>query len=242
MDRNVLWDGLFNARDLGGLRTGTGTTAFGTFYRTPRLECLTDLGWQQLYDAGVRTIVDLRNEEERTRREMDPVIDQDALPAVNVVSCPTEDQSDPEFMRICGPYLDSPEYYRENLRRWPEKFASVFCAMAGAGDGAVVVHCAAGRDRTGLITMMLLLLAGVDQNDIATDYELSFRAVNEYFKTLPAPGANEAPRSEAELQTALGQRTTVLRELMAGFDVEHYLLEAGLTPAELETLKDRLRA
>lgn len=239
MDGNVLWDGLFNARDLGGLRTGTGTTAFGTFYRTARLECLTDVGWRQLYEAGVR-IVDLRNEEERTRREADPVIDQDALPAVTVVSCPTEDQSDPEFMRICGPYLDSPEYYRENLRRWPEKFANVFRAMADAGDGAIVVHCAAGRDRTGMIMMMLLLLAGVDQNDIATDYELSVRAVNEYFKALPAPDAREVPRSEAELQTALLQRTTVLRELMAEFDVERYLLDTGLTPAELQSIRARL--
>lgn len=242
MDRIVSWDGIFNAWDLGGLRTAAGTTTFGTFYRTARLECLTDLGWPQLYDAGVRTIVDLRNEDERMRREMDPMINQDALPAVTVVSCPTEDQSDPAFMEICGPYLDSPEYYWENLRRWPEKFAKVFRSMADAGEGAVLVHCAGGRDRTGMITMMLLLLAGVDHDDIAADYELSFRAVNEYFKTLPAPNAKEAPRSEAELHAALGQRIAVLRELMAGFDVEHYLLDAGVTPAELDTLKNRLRA
>ncbi|HET7415118.1 MAG TPA: tyrosine-protein phosphatase [Arthrobacter sp.] len=242
MDRIVSWDGIYNARDLGGLRTATGTTAFGTFYRTARLESLTDQGWQQLYDAGVRTIVDLRNEEERIRRDVDPVIDQDALPAVTVVSCPTEDQSDPGFMEICGPYLDSPEYYWENLRRWPEKFAKVFRAMAAAEEGAIVVHCAGGRDRTGMITMMLLLLAGVEHDDIAADYELSVRAVNEYFKTLPAPNTKEAPRPEADLRPALNHRIKALRELMAGFDVERYLLDAGVSAAELETLKDRLRA
>lgn len=242
MDRIVSWDGIFNAWDLGGLRTAAGTTAFGALYRTARLECLTNLGWQQLYDAGVRTIVDLRNQEERIRRESDPTIDQDALPAVTVVSCPTEDQSDPEFMEICGPYLDSPEYYRENLRRWPEKFATVFRAMANAREGATVVHCAGGRDRTGMITMMLLLLADADHDDIATDYELSFRAVNEYFKTLPGPNAKEAPRSKTELQVALDHRIKALREIMAGFEVEHYLLDAGLTPGELAILKNRLQA
>ncbi|HET8795589.1 MAG TPA: tyrosine-protein phosphatase [Arthrobacter sp.] len=238
MDRIVTWDGIFNARDLGGLRTGTGTTAFATFYRTARLECLTDLGWQQLYDAGVRTIVDLRNEDERIRRDTDPVIDQNALPAVTVVSCPTEDQSDPEFMRICGPYLDSPEYYMENLRRWPEKFAAVFRAMAEVRDGAIVFHCAGGRDRTGMISMMLLLLAGVEHDDIVVDYELSVRDVNEYFKASKHP--KEAPRTEPELTTALEQRTTAMRQLFSGFDVERYLLDAGLTAAELQAIRARL--
>lgn len=240
MDRIVSWDGVFNARDLGGLRTETGTTAFGSFYRTGRLECLTDLGWRQMYDAGVRTIVDLRNEGERVRRDIDPVIDQDALPAVSVVSCPTEDHTDPAFMEICGPYLDSPEYYWENLRRWPEKFAAVFRAMADAGDGAVVVHCAGGRDRTGLVTMMLLMLAGVEHNEIATDYELSVRAVNDHFKTVAQP--KEPPRSETELRAALAPRTKALRELMERFDVERYLLDAGLSSAQLVALRLRLRA
>ncbi len=240
MDRIVTWDGIYNARDLGGLRTAAGTTAFGAFYRTARLECLTDGGWQQMYDAGVRTIVDLRNEEERARRDGDPRIDVGALPTVTVVSCPTEDQSDPEFMEICGPYLDSPEYYRENLRRWPEKFAAVFRALSAAVDGGIVVHCAGGRDRTGLITTMLLLLAGVEHADIAADYELSCRAVNEYFKTLSAPQARETPRTEAELRVVLDHRTAALRELVEGFDVEHYLLDAGLTSAELDKVKNRL--
>lgn len=62
-----------------------------------------------------------------------------------------------------------------------------------------------------MITMMLLLLAGVDQDEIAADYELSFRAVNEHFKTLADPNPLQTPRSEAELRQALADRTGALR-------------------------------
>jgi len=64
IERTVAWGGLHNARDLGGLPAGTATTQRGRVYRTPRLDGLDARGWDELVDAGVRTIVDLRNPHE----------------------------------------------------------------------------------------------------------------------------------------------------------------------------------
>ena len=63
-DRSVAWGGLHNARDLGGLPAGTTVTRPGRIFRTPRLDGLDEQGWSELVDAGVRTIVDLRNPHE----------------------------------------------------------------------------------------------------------------------------------------------------------------------------------
>lgn len=239
MERAVTWEGIFNARDLGGIPLPGGRrTAFGRIFRTGRVERLTDLGWQQMYDAGVRTLVDLRNPNERSRRATDPVVDGAIRDRMAVLCRPTEDQGDPEFMALCGPYLNTPEYYRYNLQRWPEKFAAVIGAIAHAGEGAVVVHCSAGRDRSGIIAMLLLRLVGAEPADVADDYELAVRAMNDYHRTQPVP--REQPRSEEELQRWVDHTRAELLQAMDGFDVERYLLEAGAAAGELAAVRARL--
>ncbi|WP_328645333.1 tyrosine-protein phosphatase [Amycolatopsis sp. NBC_00348] len=62
MSRAVAWDGFFNTRDLGGLPTKSGeTTGYGAFFRSADLRFVIDAGWAQAREAGVRTVVDLRN-------------------------------------------------------------------------------------------------------------------------------------------------------------------------------------
>ncbi len=87
---------------------------------------------------------------------------------------PTEDPGDPHFLETCGPWLDHPRSYAPNIAMYPHLFAGVFRAIADA-PGPVLVHCAAGRDRTGMITAMLLSLTGVEHQAIAEDYERAFR-------------------------------------------------------------------
>jgi protein-tyrosine phosphatase len=64
-DRHLDWDGCFNIRDLGGLRTSDGhTTRWGAIVRADNLNRLTAAGWSKLYAYGIRTIIELRNESE----------------------------------------------------------------------------------------------------------------------------------------------------------------------------------
>ena len=204
-----------------------------------RPEWLTEAGWQQAYDDGVRTIVDLRNPQERRRTQTDPDVSDAVLAPFSVIHTPTEDPSDQEFMSICGPVLNSPESYPENLRRWPMKLADVFRAVASA-KGAVVVHCAAGRDRTGMVTMLLLSLAGAAPEVIADDYELGVRAFEDHTRTAKDPG--EPLRTDEELARWIAHTRAELTKALEGFDTAGYLLRAGLTKREVRALRARLLA
>ena len=71
-DRTLHVEGLVNARDLGGLKRKDGSaTPFGVFYRSESVDLILGDGWQQLYDAGIRTIVDLRQHSE-SDKDMNP--------------------------------------------------------------------------------------------------------------------------------------------------------------------------
>lgn len=231
---NVRWEGAVNARDLGGV---SATIQYGRLYRMGRHEWLTEAGWQQAYDDGVRTVIDLRNPGERGRRETDPVLNAEVLERFRVVNCPTEDQSDQEFMQLVGPYLNSPEYYGENLRRWPQRIAAVVRAVAEA-EGGVVVHCAAGRDRTGMVTAVLLALAGVPHEDIADDYALGVHGINDHHLTQEKP--REKPKSEEELLEWIRHTRGHLLNLLDGLDVQAFLGDAGLSQAEIDRVHAKL--
>ncbi|MCX2749768.1 tyrosine-protein phosphatase [Arthrobacter sp. MI7-26] len=67
-DRTLKVDGLVNGRDLGGLQRADGTlTPRGVFFRSENVDWITGNGWQQIHDAGIRTVVDLRQQTERKK-------------------------------------------------------------------------------------------------------------------------------------------------------------------------------
>lgn len=177
--RELRWDGYFNVRDLGGLATplsASGWTLFGRVARGPRRELLTEDGWRDAGRWGLAAIVDLRCAHEIGPRDGDPDVRPEAIAPVPVVNTPTEDQDDPEFRRVCFPILDSPEYWRHNWRILPQLVLDALSAIAAAPHG-VLVHCSAGRDRTGMISALLLSNAGVSPEDVAADYAESVRAM-----------------------------------------------------------------
>ncbi len=243
------WDGAFNLRDLGGLplRTG-GQTPTGRVYRSGRPETLTDAGWAALRAAGVTTVIDLRNSPERQRRDTDPVVSADHRRGLNFVHAPTEDPDDPEFMRVVGPWLDHPRGYADNLRMYPGKIAAVFITIADA-PGPVLVHCAGGRDRTGLVSAMLLRLADADTGAIADDYAAAFReASRRHARDLPAvplPGQGgyvEPKFGDVEIEERIADRVAVLREWIEGLDVRAYLTRAGVSDSRIDAVTARLRS
>ncbi|MBO0897434.1 tyrosine-protein phosphatase [Arthrobacter sunyaminii] len=238
-NRDVEWEGAANARDLGGIPVaGGGSVAPGRIFRMGRSEWLTERGWAQAREAGVRTVVDLRNDVEQGRRDTDPEVGADAAAGITFLTRPTQEANDPDFTALCGPYMDSPKWYRENLRRWPEKIAAVVQALADADDGAVVIHCSAGRDRTGLIIMLLLQLAGASPEAIADDYEQAVRGINAFHATQVHPREKPLTSEQEAARVADGRRE--LFRALDGLDAEQYLRDAGLSPAVLKRLRRRM--
>ena len=175
----LCWDGFANVRDLGGLPTrlsASGRTAQWRVARGPRRERLTSTGWADAREWGLRTIVDLRCHHEVGPRMGDPGVDPAATAQIVLVAVPTEDHSSEEFREVCFPILDSPAYWRHNWRILPDLVRNALVAISEASPG-VLVHCSAGRDRTGMISAVLLGNAGVPAGRVARDYAASVRAV-----------------------------------------------------------------
>ena len=141
-------------------------TRRGAVVRGDSPDRLSAAGWSALEAHGIRTIVDLRNDDEREVGARPPGIDTLHLPL---------DGEDARFWDrwATGPQFGTPLYYGPHLERFPERSARVIAAIASAPPGGVYVHCVGGRDRTGQVAMLLLALAGVAPEEIAADYALS---------------------------------------------------------------------
>ena len=237
----MIWHGAFNLRDLGGLPLiDGGATVSGRVFRSGAPEWMTERGWDDAHQAGLSTVIDLRNTPSETQRlPHHPVVAPSAMSFVTVVSTPTEDPDDEAFMEVCGPWLDHPRSYADNLAFYPEKFAAVFTAI-GSAPGSVLVHCAGGKDRTGMVIAMLLALAGVEVDAIVADYEAAFRTANALMRENSALHHHVATTDD-ELDTWMTERTAALRVWLSGLDVEAYLRDAGVSSATLELLRGRLR-
>ncbi|KNH19701.1 protein tyrosine phosphatase [Arthrobacter sp. ZBG10] len=225
--RSVVWDGAVNAWHVTG----------GVF-RMGRREWLTAAGWQQAHDDGIRTVVDLRNAAEVRRRDTDPSVVPADLHGITVVAAPTEVPGDPDFAAVCGPYLNNPAYYADNARLFPDKLVDVFRALAAAADrGAVVLHCAAGRDRSGMVAAMVQDLAGDTDAEIAQGYRQAARGINERYRTHGPPHDRERYLDEAELAPLLAARGTLVVQFVRELDTRAFLLRHGLTFDELTAVQ-----
>lgn len=221
------WEGAVNARHV-----------LGDIYRMGRSEWLTTAGWEQSYADGVRTVIDLRNPSERTRRPTDPDIDESARAGITTVNAPTEEAGHPEFERLAVPYMNHPRLYPQMIELFPDRIVEVFRQIAAA-QGKIVLHCSAGRDRTGLIVSMLLLLAG-RQDLLEPQYEAALRGINEWHRISPVKHPHESHIAEPELQAHLAERMESLDGFVRSVDVESFLLEHGLGKAEIAVLRATL--
>lgn len=241
------WDGAVNLHDLGGLPLEDGgTTASGQVWRSGAPETMTSTGWAEAIDAGLSTVVDLRNPAE-VKQARDRVPDVVRPGEIVTRSTPTEDPGDPHFLETCGPWLDHPRSYAPNVAMYPHLLGRVFGAIADA-TGPVLVHCAAGRDRTGMVTAMLLSLTGVEHGAIAEDYVQAFRGTAhrgggvaydvEQGAWVQHPGETWTAQ---QLDARVRERRAALLEWLADLDPVAYLRYAGLDEGRIRGVRGRLR-
>ncbi|MFD9691171.1 tyrosine-protein phosphatase [Kitasatospora sp. NPDC059146] len=231
-DRTLVWDGCLNVRDLGGLPTASGRpTTRGAIARADNLDRLTREGWDALLDHGVRTVVDLRNAEEY--KPLLPLPD-----GVELVRVPLDELAGPAWWAAHGRLDGTPLAFRPYLEHCPHAAAALVTAIADARPGGLVVHCGAGRDRTGLAALLLLALAGVDRASIAEDYLLSGPNVRPLYGMLGLPDPYR--RIDAALAEAGTTAEAALAAALDGLDPAGYLLAAGVTPAQVAAVRGRL--
>lgn len=247
-ERELVWDGCLNVRDLGGHRTTDGgETRFGRVVRADSVQQLNDDGWRALVDYGIARVIDLRGDHER---EEDP---PRKLP-VEVVHVPFMEASEREWeevereievvkgrangpMRTRDVYLIFLEHFKRNL-------AASLTAVARGPEGGVVIHCAGGKDRTGLLSAFLLHLAGVGLHDIAADYALSEKRLRAREDEWLARAETEAERDEIRQisRTPAEVITGVFEELEKRYgSIAGYLRAACADDESLDLARARLR-
>jgi protein-tyrosine phosphatase len=243
--RELTWDGLLNVRDLGGHRTEDGgETHYGAVVRADSLHQLTEDGWQSVVDYGIRTVIDLRMDEER---EGDPP----AGAPIDLLHISLFDDDKAVFAKIDAAAEAAPdvasatrEVYLLFLEHFKANVATAIRAIANAPEGGVIVHCMGGKDRTGLVTALLLALAGVDDEQIAADYALSEERLRPRHELWFAEAETEAERKRLEriAQTPAASIVGVLQELERRYEsVEGYLRTAGVSDDDLARARARLR-
>lgn len=238
--RDLDWDGMYNVRDLGGLPTRSGgRTRRGAFVRSEGLDLLTTGGWASLRRHGVRTCVDLRSEWEVDQRPY-----RSPSEATSIIAAPWEEGllDDPVFAAWAETgVLSCALYFQPFLERWPERSAAMIATLADAvrsgGDAGVLYHCQRGRERTGLLTILLLALAEVPSAVIVEDHlRTDGRLLSHGIALGHVSLDGEADRYAERATTA----EATVSALLDALDVEDYLLAAGVTDTDLATIRAHL--
>ena len=249
--RRILeWEGALNARDVGGLPTRDGQRIRpAALVRSDVPSRLTQAGREALLGHGVRTIIDVRSKAEVAR-------DADSYPfrkagdgsVVTYLHVPfTAGQDEETSEKVHARYqaaASREELNRIDLDEHAPGIVAIIRAVADAPPGGVLVHCHAGKDRTGLVIALMLLLAGVPDEEIADDYALTARNLEplivEWLDEVSEGDADRErlrtlahPRREAMLDTL-----DYLRNRYGS--VTAYLHAAGLGDADMERLRQRL--
>lgn len=237
--RRIELAGVFNLRDVGGYRVeGGGSVRWRTLFRSDALHRLDAAGVAALAGLGLRTVVDLRTQAE-----------------ADIAPCPVPGRvthvpllPDLHDLSVAAPATTPPELgwiYEYFVDECGARIAAAIAEICGGDTLPALVHCSAGKDRTGVVIALILAVLGVPDEVIATDYALS--AV--YLDPTQTPVIGQLQTS-----TGLGEQLTgallgsppklildVLERVRAvAGSAEGYLRAHGLTRGDLARLRAAL--
>ena len=231
--------GLVNFRDLGGHPTRHGVTRSGRVFRSDSLaHAAPDDVVHLVEERGVRTVVDLRGAAEVDAFPNQPMADA----GVTIHHVPLIDPEKREQSGLDWETMTIVDLYRFLLESAGTEFVEVLQIIAEPANHPLVFHCAAGKDRAGLIAATVLGLLEVDDEEIVADYaatEAALEALKER-ATKRAEGTGRPPA--ARFMTA---DAATMRETLAWLHTEHggfepYMLGHGLSDGELMLLRASL--
>jgi protein-tyrosine phosphatase len=224
--RRLELEGVWNFRDLGGYRARDGRQVrWRRLFRADGLDRLTAADLQHIERLRLRTVIDLRTGDEVARGRMataDAPVGWHHLPMLEVLPA------------------------RERYNAWvtPAHVAEQYLGMISSGEATVrgflhlvcdadryplVFHCFAGKDRTGILTALVLGLLGVADDDIASDYALSAAAMHRLLEWLRAQydeGAAELERLESSAAAIVAAEPETMAAFLRQFRAAYGSFEA----------------
>lgn len=175
LSRHHPFEGCFNFRDIGGYPSSDGRTVrWGQYFRTGRLDRMTEQDLSKVRALGIATQIDTRKPEEIREQGHGPLVDL-GVDYHNIPVIP--DGGTDQLSRLVGDTGISGKRYLGYLEFGAESWIRMFDLFARADRLPIVLHCTAGKDRTGVSTAFLLSVLGVDRALIEADYALTNRDV-----------------------------------------------------------------
>jgi protein-tyrosine phosphatase len=238
--RALVLDGCVNFRDLGGYVTRDGRSLrWRHLFRADGLNRLSETDRGVLVDLGIATVIDLRTVDEAATRGRFPVdlvpVRYLDLPLTDVVPGAEDLPSWREASYVTSRYVAMVTEGGPVLTR-------AIRALAEAGALPAVFHCSAGKDRTGVLSALILAFLGVPDETIVEDYMLSAAAMDHLLERLTAeyPDSVEevlryAPAILHVMPETMDEFLATMRSQFGGYDLLERSL--GVTPA-----MDKLRA
>jgi len=237
MTRKIPFDAIENFRDFGDYAVGDRRLKRGVLFRAAHQSEATEADLEAMRALGLSVIVDLRRPNERERSPSRRWAGFDGLVIENDLG---HEEEDPWHLFIKSSDLSSKAftdymvgYYRDApyVDRHVDLYSRYFQALAQT-DGAVLIHCAAGKDRTGILAALTHHLAGVHEDDILADFLLTndqtrFERRAPQFAAVVEEMTGRRPTQEAVI-TALGVEAHYLETAFAAIHARHGTLDAYL--------------
>jgi protein tyrosine/serine phosphatase len=232
---------VFNFRDVGGYRGAGGRTVrWGQLYRSDSLHALTDADREAFEALGIRTVLDLRRPAEVERDGRVP--DWNGVRWHHLYLRHREWTHAP-YKRGSDLARYLADRYRDMADEGASGLAEAMDVLADAAAAPVVVHCVAGKDRTGVVCALTLSLLGVPDEDIAADYALSSPNLQRYLDLLLAENPGHYNPNALPLDTPAEAMRLFLAELRAEHgSIERYATSAGLPSHRIGDLRNHLLA
>jgi protein-tyrosine phosphatase len=227
--------GASNVRDVGGLQAGDRVVRGGVLLRSDHLDDATPDDLALLADdLGLRAVIDLRGEAEDPRPPAWDTHGVDVLPLPLFDLSGTTDRS-----AFRGAPADA---YAAMLDLAGDALVAILELVAHA-DGPVLVHCAAGKDRTGIVVAVLLSLAGVDEAEVVADYLATGERLDRIRAALATKSAYDGMATNPMLTEGMtAQPITRVLEVLGAHagGAEGYLVAHGAIPADIQRWRERV--
>lgn len=245
--RNVRIPGVQNFRDLGGYPSypAKKQVRWGMIYRSARIDSLERNARKEVKNMGIRTIIDLRTAEEMLPHPLQ-------AGRINIVHIPIPTGSKRDILKkIKRQEIKNDTIYpmvlqmnRDLIKNYTAEYRRIFHILLDKSSYPVVIHCNSGKERTGIVSALILTALGVDEDHIMEDYQLSNTYFNipsntKYAYQLPV-GAQEAITTLFSARESFLEAARQEAEREYG-DMQTYIEQGiGLTQEELRRLRSIL--
>jgi protein-tyrosine phosphatase len=237
--RNLQLDGSVNFRDLGGYPTTDGRrVAWRRLFRADGLGRLSESDQETLAGLGLVTVIDLRTAEEATHRGRFPVdqvpVRYHEFPLFDVLPTPEDLPSWNETSYIAG-------RYRDMVTEGRPAMTGAIQVLAEPGALPAVFHCSAGKDRTGVLSALLLAFLGVPDELIVEDYALSGAAMASLFERIKADYPDAVETVERYAPAVLHVVPETMATFLASLRQDHDSYDSMAASLGVTEAVDRLR-